>query len=281
MITLSSITLADLVDNFPSLFNTNMSTIKTHIDDLENILISASKTLKLTNLTSVPNGGIEAATLTLTATTGNVFAVSPNGGTATATLTSAGALSIVSITATGTGSAKSSIADLDIVGILTVTGATTFNSKVLFTGANSQLAFKSRAVPVTNAMTGSGATNPLDISKDYIVYLDCNNSGSALANSSEIKLDTSLLVEGQIIKFHLLRQNVGSQKFFNGATGAEVFAYADPTTGFVSIAAGTKPEFTPSTSPNNQSYMWVQWTNIGGGNFRLVVLESKNVSNVS
>lgn len=281
MINLNQISPSDLVDNFPASYNSNMNSIKVHIDDLENMLISASKTLKLTNLTSVPNGGIEASVITLTATTGNVFSVSPNGGTAVAVLTSAGALTAVSITATGTGSSKSSIVDLDITGILQITGYTTINSKILFTGANSQLAFKSRVVAITNAMTGSGATNPLDISKDYIVYLDCNNSGATLANDSEIKLDTSNLIEGQIIKFHLLRQNIGSQKFFNGATGAEIFAYVDPTAGFVSIAAGTKPEFQPSASPNNQSYVLTQWTNIGGGVFRLVILESKNVINVS
>lgn len=281
MITLTNIVLSDLVDNFPTLYNTNINLIKTHIDDLENILVSSSRTLKLTNLTSVPNGGIEAATITLTAASGNVFVVAPAGGTATASLTSGGQLTIVKLVASGTGASKSTIADLDITGVLSVTGETTFNAKVIFTGINSQLAFKYRTAAVVDTMTGSGATNPLDISKDYILYLDCNNSGAPLANSSEIKLDTSNMISGQIVKLHLLRQNVGSQKLYNGVLGSEVFAFADPTAGFVSISAGVKPEFSPNASPDNQSFVQLQWTDIGGGNYRLVVIDSKNMLNVS
>ena len=62
----------------------------------------------------------------------------------------------------------------------------------------------------------------------------------------------------------------------------EVFAYLNPAgAGVTSIAAATKPTFAPTSSPNTLAKLTVQWQNIGGGTFRLVVLDYNNVTGVS
>lgn len=279
MITLQQLQLTDLVDNFPALHNANMVAIKQHIDDLEFILTFTSKTLKLTNFTTPANGGIEAATLTLTAVTGNAFTIAPNGGSATYNLTSMGEQTLIKLIATGTGISASEFIDLNVTGNLNITGDTVINGFIDFNQPNTQTTEKYEMVDVIDSMTGASASNPLNITKSHIIYLNCHNSGSTLANGGEIKLDTSGLKDGQIIKFYLIRSNAGTQKLFNGSTGAEVFARMTPTVGIVSITAANKPTFAPQSNPDDRSYLICQWIDTGNG-YRLLILDSENIQNI-
>lgn len=281
-ITLTTINVNDPVANGPATINGNFSTIKQHIDDIENLLNPANGKLQLTSQTTIANNSIECAAITLTAATGNVLVVSPNGGTATVTLTATGALSLLNVVATGTGADKSSFGDADFTGAVNFNSDTKAKGKLLLNDANTQIANKYRVAVLADTNMGSGATAPLDISKDQLVYLDYDNSGNPLAGSGQLKLDTTNLLDGQILKLHCYRDNASGMALYNGTTGNEVFAFIDPNgTGYTSIAAASCPEFAPSSSPNNQSWLVVQWTNIGSGTFRLVVLDSKLVNNVN
>lgn len=279
MITLATINANDPISDGPNTLNSNFSAIKQHIDDLENLLNPTNNTLKLTNLATIPNDSIESASITLTQTSGNVLVVAPNGGTATLTITFDGKISGTNVTLTGTGADKSVIEDLDINGDLNINGDAVVDALINFSGANARVAWKTRMITLVDANMGSGATVLIDVSKDAITHLDYYNGGVALAGNSELKLDTTNFIEGQIFEFHCARINSGGMRFYNGTLSNEIFAYLEPNgAGYTSVAAGTKPEFTPSTTPNNQSYGRFQWTNIGGGNMRLVLLNQLNMT---
>jgi hypothetical protein len=281
-ITLSTINSSDPISQGPTTLNANFTAIKQHIDDIESLLNPTNGTLKLTNLTTIANNSIEAAGTTLTATSGDAFVIAPNGGTATFTVSFDGKLTGVNVTLSGTGSDKSSIADLDVTGDFVITGETTVNAVLLLNETDTQVAWKYTLVALVDGNTGASATTPLDVHKQYIVHLDYYNGGVGLANNAEIKLDTSNYVEGQIFRFHCYRKNSNGQRFWNGTSGNEVFAYIEPNgAGYTSIAFGVKPTFSPSTTPDNQSYMVCQWTNIGAGVYRMVIIESLNCTNVS
>jgi len=281
MIQLTRLSLNALVVNYINTHNQNCVVLENSINALNDLIATNSKTVSLTaRIPSKQNGSAEMSALYLTAEAGIVFSVNPNGGNAVAALDVSGILSLVKVAASGTGDNKSTFADANFSGAVGIDGGLTVNSHLNMLGSNSKSSWKYRSVTVTSSMTGAGATNPLDISKDYIIHLDYNNSGAALPNNSEIKLDTSGLSEGQIVKFYCLRENSGGQRIFNGTTGAEVFAYINPSSGMVSISAATKPTFSPAAAPDGLTYMVCQWTNIGGNQFRLLVIESKNVTNV-
>ena len=123
----------------------------------------------------------------------------------------------------------------------------------------------------------------MDISKDQIVLLDYNNGGANLSGSGDVNFDLTNLKAGQIFEIHCSRKNgSGNQKLYNGTSGAEIFAYIDPNAaGITSISHTTLPSFDVQPSPDNKCYIRCQWMDIGGGNFRLLVLDSKGVLNVN
>ncbi len=281
MITLTTININDPVNDGPSQLNGNFNTIKSHIDDLEALLDAGTNKLRLTSLTTIADDSIEAAAITLTGNTGNVFILNPAGGGVIASLSSTGDLTVRKIVAAGTGSNKSEFGDIDVAGESGFTGGMTVKGKLFLNQANTQVVRKSRVLALTDANMGSGATTAVDISKDDILHLDYDNSGNALGDNAEIKLDLTSMEIGQVVRMHCYRINATGMRFYNGTGGAEVFAYIDPNAGgYTSIAASSKPEFAPSSTPNNQSWIEVQLVDIGGGNLRLVVLDSLLVNNV-
>lgn len=282
-ITLTNINPNDPISNGPNTINNNFSTVKTHIDNLENLLNPSNNTLKLTNVATIPANSIESASITLTGTSGNLIVINPNGTGATYTVSFEGDVSCRKIVATGTGGNKSTFVDVDITGAFTISGTTTVNGKVKFTGSNAQISYKYRKIDIVNANTGAAAATPIDPSKDYRLLMNYDNGGVALSNSGEVKLDTTGLEDGQVIEFRCFGDNASGMKFYNGTGGSEVFAFIEPNgaVGYQSIAAATKPEFSPAASSDNQSWMICQWMDIGSGTFRLVILDSKNMSNVN
>lgn len=282
MITLTTIDPNDPISDGPSDINDNFSTIKQHIDDLENLLNPSNNTMKLQDKVTIPANSIESSTIALTGLTGILITINPDGAGATYTVSSDGDIVARKITCSGTGANKSVFADLDITGALGITGVTTLNELLDLTSANSRVARKYSKYDIVDGNLGSGATAKVDISKDYVIYFDYDNGGGALAGDADVHLDTANFVLGQIFRIHCFRINATGMKLHNGGVGTEVFAFIEPNgAGYTTISSTTKPEFDPSTTPDNQSWLEVQWTDIGAGELRLVVLDSKLMVGVS
>lgn len=282
-ITLVLINPNDPISSGPAVLNDNFTTIKSHIDDLENLLNPANNTIKLTDLTTVPANSAEMEAITLTKVTGNAIVIDPNGGGVTFTVGVNGAVTGLKVVMSGTGADASDFQDVNINGSFAMNGEMDVDNIVRFTGANAQVAMKYGTVSVVDANTGGAATIPVDVSKQYEVNMDYDNSATPLANNGEVNLDTTNFEDGQIFIFRCFKENASGMRFWNGTAGNEVFAYIDPNAGagYVQIADTVKPTFTPAASPANRSWMKCQWRDIGAGTFRLVVLESENVTNVN
>lgn len=278
MITLTPIDPNDAISNGPAVLNQNFETIKTHIDDLENLLSPVSNSLRLTSLATIPANSIEAATLTLTGISGFVLTVAPNAGPAVASLDSAGVMTAFKFIATGPGPANRSVLqNLEVQGQGDFNTLVNFLDLVNLTGPNSRQATKYRTLSLVNGNMGNSASNPVDISKDNVLFLDY----SAVSVTAGINLNLSGVVDGQEFLFILLRSAAsGTSALYNGTTGNEIFAYIDPTAGFVTVSSLVEPQFVPAPSPDQLSFMRVKYMNIGGGNFRLVVLDHKRTAGV-
>jgi len=270
------------VADAPPVLNQNFERIKEHIDDLEGLLNPDTSVLKLTNLiNSVPEGTAEVKGVILTGASGLVFDLKPAGGASVASLNSSGDFSGRKFSATGDPTNKSSFANLSVTNKLETTNAD-INGVMDLTKTDSVVKSKYTLVPVTDNNVGSTPTTALDVSKMSHVFLDYDNGGVGLASNGEVHLDTQNFSEGQILNFYCVRDNANGMKFWNGTNGNEVFAYLNPAgAGVTSIAAATKPTFAPTSSPNTLAKLTVQWQNIGGGTFRLVVLDYNNVTGVS
>ncbi len=279
MITFSTIDPNDAIANGPAIINQNFQLAKTHIDDLEDLLNPVSNSLQLTALATIPANSAEMASLTLTAITGLVFTVAPNGASAVATIDSAGVATFLKILATGAGAPnKSVLQDLDINGLATFNGNAALLGLVNLTGPNSRLASKYRVVSLTNANMGGSATTPVDISKDNVLFLDY----SAVSVTTGIKFDLTAVADGQEFLLILLKNAAGGTNALNnGTSGNEIYSFIDPASGFITISSSVEPQFTPIASPNELSFVKLKYLNIGGGNFRLVVLDAKQMSGVA
>ena len=271
----------DIIADGPAVLNQNFQSIEQHINDLEELVQTDSNTIKLTNKATIPNNSIEAASITLVVATGNALIISPDGAGATVTIDSVGEITARNIIVTGVDTEASQFGDATFNGDV-IAGNVVVDGLLKMNEANSRMARKYRSLAVTDANIGNAATSPVDVTTDDVLYLDYNNAGGALGGDADVKLDTSNLEDGQVIKITCLRTNTGGvQKLNNGTVGVEVFAYVDPNgSGFQTISSTTKPAFAPLASPDNQSWLEAQWTDIGGGNYRLVILDSKNVTGV-
>lgn len=279
MITLTPIDPNDAIANGPAVLNQNFDTIKTHIDDLEDLLSPVNKSLRLTSLATIPANSIEAATMTLTGISGLVLAIAPNAGPAVASLDSVGVMTVLKLIATGPGAAnKSVLQQLEVQGQGDFDAVVNFLDLVNLTSPNARQATKYRVLALVNGNMGNAASNPVDISKDNIIFLDY----SAVSLTSGLNLNLSGVADGQEFTFILHRNAAsGTNALYNGTTGNEIFAYLDPASGFVTVSSLVEPQFTPAPSPNQLSFMKVKYMNIGGGNFRLVVLDHKQTAGVN
>jgi hypothetical protein len=269
------IELSDLVSNGPNVINQNFATVKSHVESLESILNPESSVLKLTDLLSIPNGGIESSSLALTLGAGLAFVINPGGNGNVMTVSTTGAISCKSVVTTDT----STFAGLVTTG-LGVNGVFQMNGELDVSLINSVVKEKYTTYSISDANIGNDASNPIDLSKQKYVDFDYYNGGVNLGGDADVKLDMSNMVHKQIIRIQCFRTNGAGMSLNNGVSGNEVFAYIDPTQGYVTVSASTKPSFNPQSSPNNQSYLVCQYRNIGGGVYKLVILEAKNVSGV-
>jgi hypothetical protein len=272
------------VSQGPSVINQNLTAIKAEMDSIESFLNPSSSTLKLTNLTTgLPVGGAEVATIVVTKNSGDVISVSPAGGALTFKVATDGTTTGLKFVASGTGGGDiSTFYKATFADVVTVNAKATINGALDLMSTNSIVLAKYTQVTIANANTGASAVSPVDFSKAQLVYMDCYNTGSALSNSGQIKLDTTNMTNGQVIEVHLSRKNTGGQSFYNGTTGNEIFCYMNTNgSGITTISASTVPTFTPQAGPDSQSWIRLQWFNTGGSNYKFLVLDSHNVTGVS
>lgn len=270
----------------PSVSNSNFTIIETAFNDLYTFIDATTKKLQLVGGVTIPNNSLAASVVVVAATSGIVISSNPGGTGVTFSVTFDGKLSGVNVTLSGTGASKSTIADAAFTGLVTFTQKATFSADVDMLAAT--LLSKATVIPITTANIGAAAATPVDLSIETWALFDCNNSATALAltpNQPAIKIDTTTLKEGQVIKMQLYKGNTNYLgnivKFYNGTSGNEVFAKVltnGGSQGFVSIANATLPTF--DTASGDECWVLVRWTNIGSGVYRLVIMASKNMTNV-
>jgi hypothetical protein len=268
----------------PNLINASLTIVKDAINSMLAGYDPDNNSVKLVSVGSVPAGTIAAAGISLYASSGNVLAVYQN-------VSNSNVLS-VSVTADGVATIKKLVvngsleslfgAALRVSGILYADNGVEVNGILDLSKSGSVVKHKYATAAIVDANTGANATVPLELATAEKVFLNYGNGGSSLANTGAVKINTSSLHDGQVVELYCLGGNSSGMRLYNGTNGSEVFAYINPATGaFTSVSAVTLPAFTPAASPNNQSYLKCMWMNIGSNTFRLVVLDSKNVTGVS
>ncbi len=265
----------------PTVININFTAIAAEFASIENFLNPSAQTLRMTSLfSSIPAGGAEAASISLSKSSGNAIIIAPSGGTVNYTVDVNGVTTGLKYIATGTGGGDISIFQKSTFNGATINNASsTFNSVVDFRGATTVIQSKYNLITITSSMIGSGATTPLDLSKEDVAIIDCSNGAVGFGGSPYIKLDTTNLKDGQIINIYLAAVNTDGQGLYNGDG---LFYYLNTAgSGLTAISPSVHPIFLPSTSPDTQSYIKLQYLNIGGGIYKFVVLESLHVTGVS
>jgi len=277
-ITLTRINSAEAIKSAPDLFNQNYDILENTINNQLSLLSITDNKLKLTNFLSIPSNSIEAATIAITGQSGNVISVSPAGAGNILTIDNLGNLTAKSLIANGTGNTDKSVFNtVDVLEILNV-NEIVLAGNLNLSGTNTKVIKKLDTIDLTDANFGASAPNPLDIQYNSTILLNY----SAVTSTDGLNLDTSNITEGQEFELHCLTTSTsGNQKLYNGTSGDEIFAYINPTgTGITIISNTVSPEFVP-TAVDTKSYLKIRWTNIGGGIFKFLVIDSKNVTGVS
>lgn len=278
---LANITQLIEVKDLPGILNSNFTLVQDAINGILGKLDTTNNSLKLVDaIPSLPAGGVGASQLVLLNTTGIVQKIiKVSGITQTVTYT-------VDVDGVITCSKITTASDVTVGGILQAAGQVRALAGAKITGVLDMTAGivkgKYERILLVGANTGASAATPIDLANSQAVFFDYTNSGSALGNAGAVKLLTTNLTDGQEFEIYCAGTNTSGMALYNGTSGNEIFAFINPAAGgFTSISNTVLPTFAPSTSPNNQSYMRCKWMNIGSNVFRMVILETKNMTNVS
>lgn len=261
------------ISELPTIQTANNQAIIQSFADINDILKTSNNLLKLTNfIASPPAGSAEVASIFTTANTGIVFSVSPDGAAAVATISALGDAIFNALTVGG----QTNLEDLAVAGEAVFAGGVTFSDAVNFSG--SKVSKSTLRVALSDGNIGSGASSPVDISGAETIFL--NYAGVTIAGG--VNIDLTTLVANQEFNIILLQGSPsGEQALFNGGVGTERFAVLEPTgSGFLSVSSASLIEFSSLASPDNISSLKVKWMDIGAGNFRFVILDAKNISNI-
>ena len=265
MIKLHRISPNDIISDAPQFFNEIFSILENHINALEGILDNDTKVINLTDSNvPTPTGSLIANNIVLLGKSDVVFSIS-NSVNELLSLSSTGSLKCQQVMAKG--DVNSEIDNLDTKTVtvekaLTVNGAITLSSVIK----------KAKRVTLENSNMGELATTPIQIADAHLILLDYHSLSEA---RNQVNLDTTTVIENQTFRLQLL-SNPASGKA--EILKEDLFAVIDPTTstGFKSLTVD--PEFVyENTVGKRESYLDVQWMNIGNGAFKLVILDSKNV----
>ena len=265
MIKLHRISPNDIISDAPQFFNEIFSMLENHINALEGVLDNDTKVINLTDSNvPTPAGSLVANNIVLLGKSDVVFSIS-NSVNELLSLSSTGALKCQQIIAKG--DVNSEIDNLDTKTI-TVEKSLTVNETITL----SSIVKKAKRVILENSNMGELATTPIQIADAHLILLDYHSLSEA---RNQVNLDTTTVAENQTFRLQLL-SNPASGKA--EILKEDLFAVIDPTTasGFRSLTVD--PEFAyENVIGKRESYLDVQWMNIGNGTFKLVILDSKNV----
>lgn len=266
MIKLRRISPNDIISDAPQFFNEIFSILEDHINALEGVLDTDTKVINLTNSNvPTPAGSLVANNIVLLGKSDTVLSIS-NSVNELLSLSSDGSLKCQQLIVKGDTNSEIDNLDTKTVTVersLTVNGTVTLSSVIK----------KAKKITLDNSNIGELATTPIQISDAHLILLDYHSLSEA---RNQVNLDTTTVVENQTFRLQLL-SNPASGKA--EILKEDLFAVIDPTTatGFKSLT--NDPEFTyENVAGKRESYLDVQWMNIGNGTFKLVILDSKNVT---
>lgn len=285
MITLKKLSPSDVISDAPSFFNSIFASLEEHINELEKVIDNKTKIINLTDQNvSSQNGSMIINALSIVGKTGILISLSPSGKSELFSVDSNGEVICTKITANS--SKVPSEFKMVNIGFAEVTQ----NLKVqgmLDISSNVGLAQNYSIVKIVNSNIGSSASTPIKVNDKQIVYLDYRNDGNPLTGSQDVKIDTTNLQNGQVLMFVLLKGNsAGTAKLNNGDNNAEIFCYPNPAVSsqsdlFKKLSSTILPEFkVENTTGKKVAWIKVQWTEVGGGNYKFVILESQNMANI-
>ena len=268
MIQLHRISPNDIISDAPQFFNDIFSLLEQHINALENVVDRDTKVINLAGSNiPVPAGSLIANNIVLLGKSETVFAIS-NSVEELLSLSSTGSLKCKQIIANGT--------DESVIDNL-ATDNLTVKKKLTAAGGLTIASKSTTAKKLTLEATSIGAlaTTPIQINDCSLILLDYRNLSET---HNAVKIDTTGIAENQSFRLQLLcNPTTGKAELYNGDT----FAVIDPTAvgGFKALGTAISPEFTYDNAPGKRiSYLDVQWMDIGGGSFKLVILDSQNVT---
>lgn len=266
MIQLHRIKPTDIVSDAPQFFNEIFTTLEDHINALEGVLDNDTKIINLANSNiQVPAGSLIANNIVLLGKSETVFSIS-NSINELLSLSSTGSLKCQQVIAKGNTNSEIDNLDTKTVTVeksLTVNGTLTLSSVIK----------KAKKITLESSNMGELATSPIQIADAHLILFDYRSLSEA---RNQVNLDTTNIVENQTFRLQLLsKPGSGKAEILK----EDLFAMIDPTenTGFRSLASD--PEFvSENVNGKRESYLDVQWMNIGNGTFKLVILDSKNVT---
>lgn len=255
----------DIISDAPQFFNKIFTTLENHINALEGMLDNDTKVINLTgNNVSTPSAGsLIANNIVLLGKSEIVFSIS-NSVNELLSLSSTGSLKCQQVIVKGNTNSEIDNLDTKTVTVersLTVDGTLTLSSVIK----------KVKKITLEESNIGELATAPIQIADAHLILLDYH---SLSGTRHQVNLDTTTVAENQTFRLQLLsKPGSGKAEILK----EDLFAKINPTAEFESLA--NDPEFVcEDTNGKRESYLDVQWMNIGNGTFKLVILDSKNVT---
>lgn len=277
---MANITLIDPTQSIalaPNIINGNLTAINQEVIALMNMLSISNNSLELHGKVSAPSQGIEAAVVIATAEAGLLFNGLTDGNTQVFTVDTNGLVTALKI--------ELDHNEVSVLGLVEAKGNVLLEKDLIVEGT-SQMAGAIKMTPniitVIPSNVGSSAANPLNLGDKHEVMIDFSNGGSQFVPSGSdalLKIDVSTLKANQKIMLRLIRRNnVNALKLWNGNASSPLFAKIDYATGIQDIVHTTYPEFDDSLAGN--AWLELQYIEVSAGEFRLVILDSKNVINI-
>lgn len=266
MIQLRRINPTDIISDAPQFFNEIFATLENHINALEGVLDNETKIINLAGSNiQVPAGSLVANNIVLLGKSETVFSIS-NSINELLSLSSTGSLKCQQVIIKGNNNSEIDNLDTKTITVeksLTVNGTLTLSSVIK----------KVKKITLEDSNMGELATSPIQIADAHLILLDYHSLHASARN--QINLDTTNIVENQTFRLQLLsKPTSGKAEILK----EDLFAVINPAenTGFRSLT--NDPEFvSEDVNGKRESYLDVQWMNIGNGTFKLVILDSKNV----
>lgn len=283
MISIKRLSSSDVISDAPAYFNDIFETLETHINNLEKVIDDKTKIINLTDkAVSTQNGSMIVNTITLVGTNGVLLSLNPGAIEELLSIDAKGNITCQKVVAESEeepSEFKEVVAKgVETTDTLKATGLVDFGGAVGLVKNYSVIKLKQNNI-------GANATTPVKIDDKQIIYFDYSEITNVGGGLNDVKIDISTLKDGQIWRFYLLNKSaVGESRIYNGSTGDELFCFINPlnqSSGYHTIPASAQPAFKPLAQINKKTaWVEVQWTNIGSGIYRFVILDGANMENI-